>query len=132
MWPDHFIEKIDDMQYSDCDPMDIDFEVFFIPLDVEDFLSEAAGLWDAGGTCSSDKNELSWEYNTTEVTYKYDSDGILQELKVENDGDTAYVLTLTNIGPIEEGWISFGFYFLLIILIPIIGIVIIYKRKSKK
>lgn len=119
-----------------CEPTNIEDELFFIPLDAADFLTEVYADWSGDGAIEQSQKKLTWTQEDIKATLEYDGDGILNKIKVEYKKDTVYVLELTNSGliPLTSSEILM---LILWITIPtaavvITVIIILLKRRTNR
>ncbi|TFF95721.1 MAG: hypothetical protein EU544_02205 [Promethearchaeota archaeon] len=90
--------------------------------DVEKYLEDVASQY---AFFESDGNELLINYSDSEITYKFNKDGLLEKYTEEYDGDTILEYEIKE----ETAAIPFGFEFL--IFIPMGVLISLYLIKKK-
>ena len=117
-----------------CSPINMDFQIIFIPVDVKELLAQIEIIW-AGtyyGELSASKNKIEWGFDAgsgeINATISYTDNGVLEKMEIKFKGDTAYILDLTSSG---MAVISSGLYFIPIFAISILGVIYTIKNKLK-
>ncbi len=129
-----YVDSLDELSSEDgFNPDDLYFWFFFIPLDAESFLEQIDINWTGDGSIKQDSTQLTWNQGKLKAILEYDNDGILNNLKLQYDKESAYVLELTSSGAIP--WLTYDALSLLLwISIPSVSamvIVILLLRRSK-